>query len=178
MTKPIDHKRADLYLDKITELIEAVESDEATDLLEEFREYLHKELLSADDKEPQIVKQNMEPVKRPETACPQCGGYMIHKGFELDDARTHIVIHYGCNHCGVHIRQHYSCKYDHTETDNFPDEKTRLKQANCEHHFVYQDTREQVVRPGCRIVWDNYRCTLCDKIEHRDEHEERFTPPD
>lgn len=123
-------------------------------------------------KKPKIIRQNMEPVKRPETVCPNCGGYMIHKGFELNDARAHIVIHYGCNDCGIHIKQHYSCEYEYTDTDKLPDRATRMKQQNCDHHFLYMDTRSSGVSPDCCIVWDNYRCVLCGKIEHRHERYE------
>ena len=119
-----------------------------------------------------VICQDMQPVKRPETVCPVCKGYMIHKGIELDESATHIIIHYGCNDCGVHIKQHFSCKYERTETDRFPDRETRLKQATCDHHFLYSDTQSSGVSPDCCLVWDNYRCVLCGKIEHRHERYE------
>ena len=118
-----------------------------------------------------IICQDMQPVRRPETVCPVCKGYMIHKGFELDESATHIVIHYGCNDCGVHIKQHFSCKYERTETDKIPDRKTRLEQASCDHYFQYRNTQSSG-GSDFRVVWDNYQCALCGKIEHRNERYE------
>ena len=121
---------------------------------------------------PSVSASQPQPLERPETVCPVCKHHMFYNGFELNEEGTHIVIHYGCNVCGVHIKQHFSCQYQRTETDRFPDRETRLKQASCRHHFLYHDTRSSVVSPDCCCVWDNYRCSICGKIEHRNERYE------